>query len=162
MAQQQQQKSNVVPWLVGGFIALKVFDYFTKDSEEEKEEKKNREFIENLAPEDNPFLYNSFKLKASELNALKAKGKTKTNTLTSKQYFDNAIEIKKAWGYLNDNEAAVIAQLNKCRTKGDVSLLSRAFAMTTQDDLYFDLKSRLSSSELNEILRTVIKLPAAV
>lgn len=115
-----------------------------KDTVEEKELKKQAIDLENLGIWD-PI---STLLK-------KYKGGTTFQLLKVAEADQLATKIKDSWGYLNDDEEQVYAQFNSLRYQSQVSSLVDSYKKLFQKDLKTTLKSNLSSSEFDEIVKII-------
>lgn len=72
---------------------------------------------------------------------------------------DIAQKIEDAFGYINDDEEAIYANIRRLKSKAQVSQLSQRYSELFNQDLLQTLRSGLSSSEFNVVAKIVNDLP---
>ena len=69
-----------------------------------------------------------------------------------------AADIANAWGIFNDDEEAIYNVFRQLKTKAQVSEVADFYQLKTGSDLYGDLYSKLSDSELSTINSMLVNL----
>lgn len=139
----------IVALMVGGFIAYnKLFGKSKEDKEAEKkleeQEKKN----------------NIWAGAASLQKTIKP-----NQTIKLLTYNDSVIKAQKindAWGTFNDDEEAVYAAFRSLRYQTQVASIVDAYKKLFNQDLLTTLKSKLSDSEFNEIVKIIDTKPLGI
>lgn len=70
--------------------------------------------------------------------------------------------IDSAWGTFNDDEEKVYGVFNSARSKAHISRIAQEYLKYTGKDLLYDMKSRLSSDELAQVIRITQSKPTSV
>lgn len=70
-----------------------------------------------------------------------------------------AVRIKDAFGVTGDDEAAIYAVFKALKTKFAVSQVAYYYNAAYKQDLFNELKDRLSAEEMNTVIDIVKKLP---
>lgn len=145
--------------LIGGYLVVQVVSgakglleaLGLKDSKEDKEEDR---LIENASkyPQFNP----NYWWEGSSTAAKKWLVYKDESAKTA------AKKIKNAWGVFDDDEAAVTGVFRNARSKAHVSRIADAYFKLYSIGLFDDLKARLSSTELSDVIRITENLPAKV
>jgi hypothetical protein len=93
----------------------------------------------------------------------KSAGKNKLITLLSVNGANfYAKQIKQAFGIVNDNEEQIYNVFRAIRFKSQVASIVTAYSNLYKADLLTTLKSRLSESELNEIINIIETKPLGI